>query len=400
MKRKYITKSLLIAFTFFVSALFVGVCNAATTEVQAQIQSVANFTSIDPVVTHTAIGTVLANGILNAKVSTLFGDATAADLVLEYQLSSGETGEIKKENIANKRDYFLGTPEGAITKDVDYVDYRIKGVFQVDGEEFLVYEPAAAGASSTTFARAEVVSIINQPVDGSTGGKIEVFCGDQSKGDKGTVVVSVPEGAYSGEHNVIVDFLAESESSSDSSSKGKQNILSTLFVDVEDVLELEKTIQISNLPLQTKAQANKFAMQYEQGTEWENYASSNLSVDKTNQIFSFSAAKLGSYRVIENLVFSDSTYRPKNRIVVKAKIPGSYPGFEFKYLSEGDVVKIYNLKGKKIAELKSGTSDGFIWKGKKGTDNNGDWAESGTYIYQIKLKDGGNVISGTIAFVW
>ena len=397
MKMNYIRKSFLIMFTLFAPMLFSVVCNAETT-VEKQITSVANFTSIDPVVTHTAIETVLANGILNAKVNTLFGDATAADLVLEYQLSSGETGEIKKENIANKRDYFLGTPEGTVTKDTDYVDYRIKGVFQVEGEDFVVYAPE--GASSSTFVRANVVSIIEQPVDGSTGGKIEVFCGDQSKGDKGTVVVSVPEGAYSGEHNVIVDFLAESESSSDPSSKGKQNILSTLFVDVEDVLELEKTIQISNLPLQTKAQANKFAMQYQEGAEWENYASSNLSVDKTNQIFSFSATNLGSYRVIENLVFSDSTYRPKNRIVVKAKIPGSYPGFEFKYLGEGDVVKIYNLKGKKIAELKSGTSDGFIWKGKKGTDNNGDWAESGTYIYQIKLKDGGDVISGTIAFVW
>ncbi len=299
MKMNYIRKSFLIMFTLFAPMLFSVVCNAETT-VEKQITSVANFTSIDPVVTHTAIETVLANGILNAKVNTLFGDATAADLVLEYQLSSGETGEIKKENIVNKRDYFLGTPEGTVTKDTDYVDYRIKGVFQVEGEDFVVYAPE--GASSSTFVRANVVSIIEQPVDGSTGGKIEVFCGDQSKGDKGTVVVSVPEGAYSGEHNVIVDFLAESESSSDPSSKGKQNILSTLFVDVEDVLELEKAVQISNLPLQTKAQASKFSMQYQEGTEWENAPSSKLSVDKSYQLYSFSATDLGFYRVIESLV--------------------------------------------------------------------------------------------------
>ena len=143
-------------------------------------------------------------------------------------------------------------------------------------------------------------------------------------------------------------------------------------------------------------------MQYQDGTEWVNAVGSNLSVDKPYQLYSFSATNLGFYRVIENLVLSNNNYRPKNRIVVKAKVGNSYPGFEFKYLKEGDVVKIYNLKGKKIAELKSNdiSSDGFVWKGKKGTDNSGDWAESGTYVYQIKLKDGGDVISGTIAFVW
>ena len=404
----YIKKSLLIVFTFFVSALFVDICSAApvspTEDDPIQIQSVADFTSIDPVVKHSTITTVLANGILNAKVSTLFGDAIAADLVLEYKIDSGEVIEVKKENIANKRDYYLGTPEGAITKDNEYVDYRIKGVFTIDGEEnpFVVYVPTQLDESSTTFAKAKVVSKIEQTIDGSSGGNIEVFCGDQSKGDKGTVIVSVPADAYSGEQNVVVDFLAESESSSDAASRSKQNILSTVSVDVDGVSEINNPIQIKNLPLQTKAQANKFSMQYQDGTEWVNAVGSNLSVDKPYQLYSFSATNLGFYRVIENLVLSNNNYRPKNRIVVKAKVGNSYPGFEFKYLKEGDVVKIYNLKGKKIAELKSNdiSSDGFVWKGKKGTDNSGDWAESGTYVYQIKLKDGGDVISGTIAFVW
>ncbi len=395
MKMKYIKKSFLIVFTFFVSALFVGVCNAATTTPEKQITSVANFTSIDPVVTHTAIETVLAKGILNAQVSTLFGDATSANLVLEYKIDSGDVVEVTKENIANKRDYFLGTNEGDITKDNEFVDYRIKGVFQVDGQDFVVYAPE--GASSTTFVRANVVSIIEQAVNGDVGGKIEVFCGDQSKGDKGTVSVIVPEGAYSGNHDVIVDFLAESDSSSDASSRGRQNILSTVSVDVDGVSELVSPIQIKNLPLQTKAQASKFSMQYQDGTEWENAPSSKLSVDKSYQLYSFSATDLGFYRVIESLVLSNNNYRPKNRIVVKAKIGSSYPGFEFKYLQEGDSVSIYNLKGKKIRKISASGSENDVWDGRK---DNGDWAESGTYIYQIKLKDGGDVISGTIAFVW
>ncbi len=66
-------------------------------------------------------------------------------------------------------------------------------------------------------------------------------------------------------------------------------------------------------------------------------------------------------------------------------------------MQEGDSVSIYNLKGKKIRKISASGSENDVWDGRK---DNGDWAESGTYIYQIKLKDGGDVISGTIAFVW
>ena len=45
-------------------------------------------------------------------------------------------------------------------------------------------------------------------------------------------------------------------------------------------------------------------------------------------------------------------------------------------------------------------AEGFEWRGREGTNNSGDWAKSGTYIYQIKLKEKSKVISGTIAFVW
>ena len=397
---KFYKKSFLIVFTFLVSALFVGICNAEEITVEVgPIQSVANFTSIDPKIEHTKIDTVLAEGILNAKVYSLFGDAASGDLVLEYELSSGETGEVKKENIANKRDYYIGTPKDCITKDLEYIDYRVKGVFKVDGEDFIVYAPS--DASSTTFSRATVISRIEKEIDGDSGDTISVFCGDQSKGDNGTVIVNVPSGAYSGNHNVIIDFLDEASIDQGSvSSKTRENVISNVAVDVEGISEINSPIQIKNLPLRNETKANKFFMQYQEGTDWNKISNSNLSVDKPDQLYSFSAASLGHYRVLESITLSKSSYRPDNRIVVKAKVGNSYPGFEFKYLQEGDTVKIYNLKGKKIAELKSGSSDGFIWEGKKGTDNNGDWAESGTYIYQIKLKSGGDVISGTIAFVW
>ena len=97
---------------------------------------------------------------------------------------------------------------------------------------------------------------------------------------------------------------------------------------------------------------------------------------------------------------SDNDYRPAKRARIKSRI-GTYGGFKFNNLVDGDVVKIYNVNGQKVAELTAGeTSEGFEWKGRKGTNNSGDWAKSGIYIYQIKLKEKSKVISGTIAFVW
>ena len=65
-------------------------------------------------------------------------------------------------------------------------------------------------------------------------------------------------------------------------------------------------------------------------------------------------------------------------------------------MTQGDSVKIYNVNGKKVREITSGTDEGFNWDGK---DDNGRYVESGTYIYQIKVKDRSKVISGTVAFV-
>lgn len=92
-------------------------------------------------------------------------------------------------------------------------------------------------------------------------------------------------------------------------------------------------------------------------------------------------------------------YRPAKRVRIKSRI-STYGGFKFNALKEGDVVKIYTVNGKKVAELNAGTEEGFEWLGREGTNNSGDWAKSGIYIYQIKLKEENKIISGTISFVW
>ncbi len=387
-----------ISFLIVMLALSVSCCfvnaYAASSETFKTITSVVDFSFIEPAIEHEKIDTVLANGILNAKVYANFGEATSGNAVLEYKLDSGEVVEITKTGITNRRDFYIGTPKGTITKDNSIIEYRIKCVFDVDGSEYVRYAPVEA--SSETFVTVQVINVIEGNIDGSAGGEISVFCGDQSKEDDGYVIVSVPEGAYSGEHKVTVDFLEESSSSS-GSSQVRENVISTVSLDIEGVPELNSPILIKNLPLQNETQASKFSLQYQNGTEWESVTGASLSVDKKYQVYTFAASDLGSYRVIESIKLSDSSYRPKNRIVVKGKIGNSYPGFEFKYLQQGDSITIYDLKGKKIRKISADGSDPTVWDGRK---DNGDWAESGTYIYQIKLKSGGDAISGTVAFVW
>lgn len=87
--------------------------------------------------------------------------------------------------------------------------------------------------------------------------------------------------------------------------------------------------------------------------------------------------------------------KPTRRTIVKSRIGVKYPGFEFKNMKEGDVLKIYNVNGKKIREITSGTAEGFVWDGR---NDSGDWAKSGIYIYQLKVD--GKLVSGTIAFVY
>lgn len=87
--------------------------------------------------------------------------------------------------------------------------------------------------------------------------------------------------------------------------------------------------------------------------------------------------------------------KPVRRTIVKSRIGNKYPGFEFKNMKEGDVLKIYNVNGKKIREITSGTSEGFVWDGR---NDSGDWAKSGIYVYQLKVD--GKLVSGTIVFVY
>lgn len=121
-----------------------------------------------------------------------------------------------------------------------------------------------------------------------------------------------------------------------------------------------------------------------------------LSFDESSRTLSYPMFFNAWGRIIAVLeVPTADDCKPVRRTIVKGRIGTKYPGFEFKNMKEGDVLKIYNVNGKKIREITSGTAEGFVWDGR---DDSGDWAKSGIYIYQLKVD--GKLINGTIAFVY
>ena len=81
MERFYKKFSLLIVFALFVS-FFIVDAYAASSETYKAVTSVADFSFIEPEVKHKKIDTVLANGILNAKIRVDFGEAESAKAFL------------------------------------------------------------------------------------------------------------------------------------------------------------------------------------------------------------------------------------------------------------------------------------------------------------------------------
>ena len=135
-----------------------------------------------------------------------------------------------------------------------------------------------------------------------------------------------------------------------------------------------------------------------QNVSTEDFAKFSIEEDGNISYPPFMNAWISIEAVISEPVNDD--YRPAKRVRIKSRI-ATYGGFKFNNLVDGDVVKIYSTSGQKIAELTTGeSSEGFEWKGRKGTNNSGDWAKSGIYIYQIKLKENSKIISGTIVLAY
>lgn len=343
------------------------------------------------------------NAVKNAQLIYYFDDMVTSTNTVTY------TGPAY-----NKTSFYMETA----WNDTSYtnINFQIRVNFEEPTDKMNADQAAGyicwpSSTSATPFHRIPISASAQQDISASTGGTVEYDNGNQ---EIGNVVIEFPEDSLSGDTTIIITELTFAQATA-------SNFVSAVVADRAPSSAVNNnrlikayTIASSNpsvttinppakatLPYGSETTATKFELKYraDENSAWEDVQIS--SVDTSARTVTAYISKFGQYAIFVSSNLGDNEYRPKKRARVKSRIAnGTYAGFEFNNLVEGDSVKIYNLNGKKVAELTAGDSNGFVWKGKKGTNNSGEWAESGTYVYQIKVKDKGKIISGTIAFVW
>ncbi len=353
-------------------------------EVLKVLGSYAKFPPVGiPVITHTAIKTVSTiDGILNAKISVDFGSYTSspAKARIKYYINGDTEHPDQKPteegiNISNNEDFFIALPKLQQTGDA-YLDYQIIVDFYNAQGTTIVY------TATTTYQHTVFVSSITKSITASSGGKVEFPSGNQQYDSTN---LDIAAGALNSNSDITIEQLpADSSGGSSSENMVAQYIITSNSQDTEILSPIKATFFYG-----ISSDATEFVLKYkkDENSAWENVVISKIDLDNKTVIANIT--KFGYYAVFEISKAEDKHYRPRKRVVVKGR-----DVFKFNGLKEGDSVKIYTTMGKKIKEIRSGDSEGFKWNGQK---DNGEWAKSGIYIYQIKVN--GKLISGTIAFV-
>jgi hypothetical protein len=345
---------------------------------------------IVPTITHTAIDTVSSvDRILNAKISVDFGSYTDATATAKIKyFVNGDQSTITQEPqgegipIRNNEEFFIQLPDFLQT--ATSTDYQIVVDFR-DGQGTII--KTVVFPSETDFQSAILTDTVTKDVVTATGDTVTFNSGNQKYS---STKLEIAPNVLSANAQIIIKQLPVETSSPDQ--------MAALYkvYSIPENIEIQAPIT-ATFYYGTKTEATDFVLKYKQ-TETDSWKNITVSgTDLRNKTVMAYISNFGYYGIFEKSKQEDTDYRPKNRVRIKSRI-STYGGFKFNNLKEGDSVKIYTVTGKKIAELTAGDSEGFEWKGRKGTNNSGDWVESGTYIYQIKVK--GKVISGTIAFVW
>ena len=411
MIKKSLYSLLIISLGLFARVNGFAVTLSTSTATKMIVTSEAEFPFYDAKITHNEVDFVSAiDGILNVKSSVDFGSyiSATAQLIYYFNDSSSSQITIDKGNISENTSFYIATSK--FQSNYEKINYQIKITLkkEQDPQEYYLYWPQQLTASSDTFHTAQITSSISTEIDDTSKETvIKFFSGNQEYGNTKLIIqaqaLSAPA-TITIEQLPVTDNLLPSislyKTLNKASVSAKNQILSMYRVSASDNIEILKAIN-AEFFYGIETSKTKFTLKYrtDESYDWEKVNITNT--DTSSRLVSANITKLGEYALSVREDLSDKDYRPEKKTKIKAKIVnGTYEGFRFNNLQEGDVVKIYNINGKKIAEITSGDSNGFVWNGKKGTNNNGDWAESGTYIYQIKLKEKGKVISGTIAFVW
>lgn len=409
MKKKFLLLSFL-SLVLFVTAI------AFANDVSLTLTSFVTFPKMT--VTHEDIKTISPETrILKPKISVDFANYISATARVEYYIDGNNSNILyapdEELTIYNKKEFFITLPK--LDESNSYLDYRIRVIVKNDeGTVDTLYYPEKTKSGDDVYITAVVTSSSTATVTESEGGTVVYDDGDQESGSSS---VTFDPGSVDGSGEITIeefsfdDFFSSffpvsaftrSAAVKVAKSIAKADISKDKFVKgykVSSTGDLTiNTYGHAEFSYGSETTATKFDLVFSpisDGTMFEYIPITKVDTEK--RVVSCELKDFGYYIIMLNSNLGDNDYRPAKRVRIKSRIAsGKYEGFRFGNLSDGDVVKIYDLSGKKVAEL----TNGFVWTGRKGTDNSGDWAESGTYIYQIKLKEKGKIISGTIAFVW
>ena len=335
-----------------------------------------------PTITHTAIETVSSiDKILNAKISVDFGDYTdsTATARIDYSVDGGSVEQEPPGEgitIKNNEEFFIQLPD--FLESNTNVDYQI--VIDFRDEQGTIIKTVTF-PSGTESQHAELTDTVTKDVTASAGGVVEFNSGNQQYESS---KLEIAPNALSTDAQIIIKQLPIEDYISSTEQMAALYQVYSIPDNIEILSPIKATFYYGLNPT-----SNKFVLKYKKqdSDNWKDISISNT--DLQNKTVMAYISSLGYYGIFEKVKEEDKNYRPKKRVVVKGR-----DVFRFNGLQQGDSVKIYNTSGKKVKEISSGDAEGFKWDGKK---DNGDYASSGIYVYQIKVK--GKLISGTIAFV-
>ena len=421
MKMKKILISTLVLAVIFMLTISVQATDISTTTYTAE----ADFRDMDPILTHDSprVETVIScNMVLKPKTKAHLSRlcSSAVSNVIYYFNESEE--DIKKGpdyDVVDDEIFYPATKRISNSYIGGKINYKVGCDFQTKWE---TGEKIHKEIPAKTYQTAVIISSVTAQVDLGVAHTVSVETGDQSQPNwTGT------SGVFPGFEGTLVDwtynfgFIEDSGSGVSNPFRAKSknvhiiNIKGGLFNSSLNDGHIvfgsgSNTTSLNDSLRSLCSSAKKLYIQYNENesacdetgvlTEegWQEISSENYSkfVKNSDGNISyppFMNAWIRIYAVTSVPEASDC--RPVRRTIVKSRIGTKYPGFEFNNMKEGDVLKIFTVNGKKIREITSGDADGFIWDGKK---DNGDWAKSGIYIYQ--LKHDGSLVSGTIVFVY
>ncbi|GAB1402769.1 hypothetical protein MASR1M68_16800 [Elusimicrobiota bacterium] len=271
--------------------------------------------------------------------------------------------------------------------------------------EYKILATAVKGVSIST-ETPKYYAVISGTVTaniGSSGGTITLESGNQLYGNTRVVFAS---GALPSSQNITITEISADQAIDVSpalKAPSAQEMMLTCF-DITPDMTLTGSAVLT-LYYGSKTTSQNITIKRFDGSGWIDVDSGGTGsslkpaslkrapvVNSSSRTVSVEITELGRYATFAGAgSLPDSAYRPKKKVVVFGRAE-----IEFNNLMAGDVVKIFNINGKKIREITSGDTSGFKWDGKK---DDGNYAESGAYIYQIKLSESGKLISGTVAFV-